>query len=1502
MNKIKFGTLAMLSMTMVMMTLPFELAQAQPPYFQAITNLNPVGYWPMHDLEAPAAGDIETNYGSAGPLANGYYADWVDPTEVHQFTPPQGPAIVGDSNPCLYFNAVFASSSGNKVAPTNYMIVPRTSPAATLNVPFTVECWYLPTNNSGINRQCDIWASVNAGGSEAGLNGAATYSGIRLFENGTYTLYSYANSGGQNDVNAAGTTTLGVWTHLVVTVDANTNMTLYQNGVSILTYTAPYAPNTYDPFEIDTGKGFTRSADGCIDEFAIYTNALSALDISNHYATGINPAPAVPYHTLVLNDNPSIYYRMDSPTYAKSANTTGWPAVANYGSVAVNGVYTPGTVPAGAPGPNNGSAFALGFGTGTNAMPGSGMSSFADVGYAAAYNPAGSNAFSVSAWFQGPCDSRLQTIAGHSDGSWRIAMNINGTLQAAMGTSVLGNTNNSVGVYNDGNWHQVMWVYSPASVPSITGTNSLYVDGVLDSSISTVNTNGFGAGSTMHVMIGTDPQYTNNAPNTATTALGRQFSGNICEVALFTNAMTASQVKNLYNAAEMPPYFTTQPVPATANQGTAFTNTVVARGGLPLAYQWFTNGVALASQTNASLVINPVQSSSAGNYYVVVTNNSGSVTSTVVSLTVNSSPSLMAQYPVTYTNLFTLYAGANPTFSVVAGGAQPISYFWTTNGALDGAATNASVVLSNVQVGNISAKCIASNFLGSVTSMVWSASVIVDPDNPAFGGLAPYPQAVLALNPIGYWRMNEPDDGVNDGNSNAVCHDYAGGNDALYTNVNLGNFSYSALDLDDETSVQVGTFASTFSLASWVGPNVDFSTPAGGNGEFSVETWVSLTKNSSTTQPQGGGIVCKGPPNSGEEFVLDTSSGGPFRFSVRNAAGTQYTAAAAAAPVLNTFHHVVGVCDEVHGTVSLYINGALAGQTSIPAASGIVSGNSIPMTMGARTPGAAAISSQSFGYLNDVAVFNYALSSNQVAGEYLQSGIAPYFTQVPTNSVNIASGSNLVVSAAAVGTTPLGFQWYDTNNVGIPGQTNAVLVLNNVTVNDTYYLTVTNLYGSITSPFVTVGVYTGPFFSSYLPVTYTNLFTLYTGSSPAFSVQAVNLQHGQPVFYQWYGNGAGISGATSTNFALSSVPLGSINNYYCVASNLLGATTSFVWSASVVAPPTNPYPQAVLSLHPSGYWRLDEPDDGLGDNNAGNVAHDYIGGNDGTYTNMILAAGSSYDPVYDPTFMSAEFGFAAAMNSDASGIMGIDFSATNAGKAFSVEAWVNGFTQSKDSGIVSKGYGSGGEQFDLDTGSDGGTPSHAFRFLVRSASGASYSVNSSIQPASVWHHLVGVCDEPHGALTLYIDGQPAGTTAIPTTGGILASTSPMSIGSRYSTLAAQGTNTYDDQFVGYINDVAVFNYALTATQVTNEFQGIPAPSVNQNPTNIVASVSGNQLTLAWPADHTGWQLQVQTNSLSIGLGTNWVQVSGSTSVNQVVVPMNPTNGSVFYRLVYPPLP
>ena len=70
-------------------------------------------------------------------------------------------------------------------------------------------------------------------------------------------------------------------------------------------------------------------------------------------------------------------------------------------------------------------------------------------------------------------------------------------------------------------------------------------------------------------------------------------------------------------------------------------------------------------------------------------------------------------------------------------------------------------------------------------------------------------------------------------------------------------------------------------------------------------------------------------------------------------------------------------------------------------------------------------------------------------------------------------------------------------------------------------------------------------------------------------------------------------------------------------------------------------------------------------------------------------------------------------------------------------------------------------------------------------------------------------------------------------------------------------------------------------------------------TNITATVSGSILAISWPSTHLGWILQSQTNSLSTGLGTNWVDVPNTASVTSTNETINPANPTVFYRLRQP---
>jgi len=78
----------------------------------------------------------------------------------------------------------------------------------------------------------------------------------------------------------------------------------------------------------------------------------------------------------------------------------------------------------------------------------------------------------------------------------------------------------------------------------------------------------------------------------------------------------------------------------------------------------------------------------------------------------------------------------------------------------------------------------------------------------------------------------------------------------------------------------------------------------------------------------------------------------------------------------------------------------------------------------------------------------------------------------------------------------------------------------------------------------------------------------------------------------------------------------------------------------------------------------------------------------------------------------------------------------------------------------------------------------------------------------------------------------------------------------------------------------------------------PLTPASLAPTNLTVSLSGNVLSLSWPASHLGWVLQAQTNDVTAGLGTNWTYLAGSAHTTNLAFTINPVNPAVFYRLTY----
>ena len=206
-----------------------------------------------------------------------------------------------------------------------------------------------------------------------------------------------------------------------------------------------------------------------------------------------------------------------------------------------------------------------------------------------------------------------------------------------------------------------------------------------------------------------------------------------------------------YAEAWIAPLIVTQPAGTNISSGTTV-NLEVTATGLPLFYQWFRNGVALAdggaisgSQT-PQLTIAPVTNSAA--FSVVVSNGAVSINTATVAVTVNGAPAIVVQ-PTSRTDV----EGASATFSVTAAGTAPFAYRWTKNGAplsnggnISGA-TDSTLNLANVSEADAAMySVVVTNIAGSATSAPATLTIVLT--NP--------PSQLFLYEPFNYSNVGSP--------------------------------------------------------------------------------------------------------------------------------------------------------------------------------------------------------------------------------------------------------------------------------------------------------------------------------------------------------------------------------------------------------------------------------------------------------------------------------------------------------------------------------------------------------------------------------------------------------------------------------------------------------------------------------------------------------------------------------------------------------------------------
>jgi hypothetical protein len=169
------------------------------------------------------------------------------------------------------------------------------------------------------------------------------------------------------------------------------------------------------------------------------------------------------------------------------------------------------------------------------------------------------------------------------------------------------------------------------------------------------------------------------------------------------------------------PVIVAQPASTNVPSGAPVTFTVTATG-LPLFYQWYKDGAALADGGSISGAQTPrltiASTTSGGSYSVNVTNGGASVMSTPAGVSINGAPTILNQ-PAGRTNII----GTVATFAASAIGNAPIAYHWLKNGAnLADGGNISGATTTNLTVGAVTFAdagtytIVASNAIGAATS------------------------------------------------------------------------------------------------------------------------------------------------------------------------------------------------------------------------------------------------------------------------------------------------------------------------------------------------------------------------------------------------------------------------------------------------------------------------------------------------------------------------------------------------------------------------------------------------------------------------------------------------------------------------------------------------------------------------------------------------------------------------------------------------------------------
>jgi hypothetical protein len=997
---------------MSLMALVVSVGAARADYQSTVLSQGPVGYWRLNETTHPSAATVlATNIGASGARGNGTYI------AAERALKP-GAIAAEPNDTAVGFAGVVVS---NRV---RIDFQPEWNPSG----PLTVEFWAKPSQTAVLESPASSVEFIPVPVRQR--NGWLFYQGNPDLTDGNGWVFREYNSGGLTNLTTASVNMAldtNTWYHVVGVFDGS-NISTYVNGIlgATTAFSGTPRPNTNSAIPLtfgaraDGSEGYFTYG-GQLDEAAIYDAALSPARILAHYQAGTNSSAQTPYSQVVLADAPVGYWRFDEP---------GDPPAVNLGSLgaAATGAYVYNASP-GAAGPRPPDY--PGFDPTNTAVSFDGVTG----GYVSVPGPnLNTNTVTMTAWI-------------NASGAQYEGMSLIGTRSDQTVAGITVDIGGGLGLSY--NWADDPATFNWASSLSLADSDWTYVALTVEPSravlfVASAANAGTWAGATNpipHIVQSFEAPILFGADIQAATNLF--LKGVIDEVAIFNRALRQGELYTAYASAVGGVAATLfADVTAPVDQpflGDTLSLSVDVGGTPPLAYQWRKDGVPISGATSSALSIPSLQSINSGSYDVVVTNLFGSVQSSpaVIGVQTPTMP-VIVQGPVGRT----LYVGGELNLAVQATGGE-LHYQWQKAGTnLPGATTSTYTVQRVTAADSGEYQVSVTNSVGPALAGPASVTVVVPAPNS-------YEAMIITDQPEAWWRLDEPAGATE-------MHDAMGRHDGTYvgSGVTLGAAGVVSNGLGDTAASFDGN---SFGVAPY---SAALNPP-----EFTLEAWGLIADQSvpralvSTYDTASHkGIFFAANPDSTWESDVGLSDTYLYYF-----VGLGGFAPARWSHIVTTFSASAGMFEYLNGQ---QVAGPFADFKRNAKFDFLIG------AVGTNWPGANF--GRWKGRIDEVAVYTYALTPQQIQNHYIQAlyGVnsKPVFLTQPA-SATLALNDVLYLPTKVEGSIPITYQWLK-NGIPIPAATNDTYVVAYAQYTDTgtYQLVASNVAGTNQSTAVSVVV------------------------------------------------------------------------------------------------------------------------------------------------------------------------------------------------------------------------------------------------------------------------------------------------------------------------------------------------------------------------------------------------------------------------------------------------